>query len=219
MELLISVATSCDLRSVLCFLCAQGLGNTQLPYINSWLLCIAQCVGADNLSVNGCVNLNRGGKRCMTNHTLVDYLMCFLRLAVWRCTHAKLAPPTLYCLAWDRHVGSVSEQGGGKCFEAGNLSATISSRLTVVCRLCDYTLPFGSLAVMLVAARQLWSWPAWIIYCFFHCWEHNLHCSCCVRKQPNIDNHRSRMYACWKWFSWGLVRFITHYRTRTFRFD
>ncbi len=46
-------------------------------------------------------------------------------------------------------------------FEAGNLSASIYPLFT---SWCDYTLPFGSMAVVLLSAR-CW-WPAWII--FFH---------------------------------------------------
>ncbi len=61
----------------------------------------------------------------------------------------------------------------GECFEAGNVSAPISPLLIDICEWCDYTLPFRSLSLILVAARQLWSWPAWIVFCFFHCWVAN----------------------------------------------
>ncbi len=47
---------------------------------------------------------------------------------VWQCTHAKLAPLTPHPLVWDRYYRPASGQRGER-FEAGNLSAHISSLL------------------------------------------------------------------------------------------
>ncbi len=59
----------------------------------------------------------------------------------------------------------------GEFFETGNLSAPISPLLTHWCGQCDYTLPFGSMVVVLLTTRW-WHWPAWIIF-FFRCWVAN----------------------------------------------
>ncbi len=95
---------------------------------------------------------------------------------VWRCTHAKLAPQTPHPLARDRHNGPALRQRRER-FGAGNLSAPISP-LLLKCVDGATTLPlhFGIDQDLRIsgldgklAARCLWSGPAWIVFCF-RCW-------------------------------------------------
>ncbi len=87
---------------------------------------------------------------------------------VWRCTHAKNWPHRHRTPARDRLPRPALGQEW--TLWAGNLSASVSPLLTRWCVWCDYTLPFGSVAVALLAAKLAWCWclSAWII--FFHSW-------------------------------------------------
>ncbi len=108
---------------------------------------------------------------CSSSQCLVDILLVLGRNCI-RCTHAKLALQTAHPLPGVASLGlhwNKEERS-----EAGNLFAPISPLLTRWYGWCDYTLPFGSVAAILLAAiwrHCRYCWMAWII--FVCCWVTN----------------------------------------------
>ncbi len=80
-----------------------------------------------------------------------------MKAGVWWCARDRLAPQTSHPLPRITSLGL--RRNKEERFEASNVSGPVSPLLT---HWCDYTLPFGSMAMVLLAAIWRHSWYCWL---------------------------------------------------------